>query len=270
MWPTIRVQVARYTVLWMLVNSSGATTSLVALLDSRRIFLAADVHGEKYDPASTSGEENECKIIPLGNAAFALTGNMDYVRHRADDPVASWDSRSDVREAYSEQSGNIVATAAAWASRAKHHYSSFYSANPVRVKQLAMANDQNALLLGMFVWFRSHQAMLLMEQVYLDENQSPPILDRQVVLPMRKLPYTSNAITHELIEGHSARTSTADAAWQKKMRSIPVSERVFKRMEFVIQETAKYDKTVGTRVNVLEVFPHGNPRWIQTFTCPVN
>lgn len=270
MCATATVRVARCAVVLMLVNCSAAATSIVALVDSNRILFAADTHGDKLDPASASSDESECKIVPLGNAAFALTGNMDYVRHQPDDPVASWDSRSDAREAYTAQSGDLIATAADWASRAKRHYLAFYFANPARVKQLAKANDQNILLIGMIVGFRSNKAMLIMQMVYLDEHQASPILDKQVVLPVRKLPYTSNAITQDLIEGHSARTKTADAAWLTKMRSIPPSSRAFRRIEFLIQETAKYDKAVGTRVNVLEVFPHQNPRWIQDFTCRAN
>jgi hypothetical protein len=267
---TVQVARARCAVVLVLLNCPAVATSIVALLDSGRILFAADTHGDKLDPASKRSDETECKIVPLGNAAFALTGNMDYVRNQPDDPIASWDSRSDAREAYALQSGDLIATAADWASRAKRHYLSFYFANRVRVAQLAKANDQNILLVGMFVGFRGGEATLIMEIVYLDEHQSAQILDKHVVLPARTLPYTSNAITQDLIEGHSARTKTSAAAWLTKVRSIPPANRAFRRIEFLIQETAKYDKAVGARVNVVEIFPDKNPRWIQNFTCRAN
>ena len=267
MWPTVPVRVTGCAVLLLLLNGSVGATSIVAQVDPDRILFAADTHGDKLDPDSKSSNETECKIVPLGNAAFALTGNMDYVRHQLNDPIASWDSRSDAREAYTEQSGDLVATANDWATRAKRHYSSFYLANPARVKQLAKANDQNILLVGMFVGFQGGKALLLFEFVYLDEHGLQPILRKQLVLPARKLPYSSNGITQDLIDGHSERAKSAEAAWLKKSSSIPFSTRAFRRLEFVIQVTAKYDETVGTRVNVLEIFPHEGPRWLQNFTC---
>src|SRR6266545_3081987 len=140
---------------------------------------------------------------------------------------------------------------------------SFYLANPARVKQLAKANDQNVLLVGMFAGFQGDKAHLLVESIYLDELGLQPILHKQLVLPARKLPFSSNGITRDLIEGHSARAKSADAVWRKMSSSIPVSIRAFRQVEFVIQATAKYDQTVGTRVNVLEVSPHKNPHWLQ-------
>ena len=255
-------------VLLLLLNGSVGATSIVAQVDPDRILFAADTHGDKLDPDSKSSNETECKIVPLANAAFALTGNIDYVHHQLNDPVVSWDSRSDAREAYADHNGDLVATANDWASRAKRHYFSFYLANPTRVKELAQANDQNILLLGMFVGFQGGKALLLLEFVYLDEHGLQPILHKELLLPARKLPYSSNGITQELIDGHSARSKSAEAAWLKKSSSVPLSMRAFRRVEFVIQVTAKYEKTVGTRVNVLEVFPHKDPRWLQNFTCP--
>ena len=51
------------------------------------------------------------------------------------------------------------------------------------------------------------------------------------------------------------------------MNSISPPEVPFRRIEFMIQETSKYDKSVGTRVNVLEVLPDKRPHWLQNFTC---
>jgi hypothetical protein len=135
---------------------------------------------------------------------------------------------------------------------------------------LAKANTQNVLLVGIFAGFSGGQATLIMQMVFLVEKQLTPILDKQVALPPRELPYTSNAITQDLIEGHSERTTAADAAWLEKTKSIPASERQLRRLEFVIQETSKYDRAVGTHVNILRVSPDQNPTWLQDSTCPAN
>lgn len=267
MWPTMGARVTGCAVLLFLLSGSVGATSIVVQLDPDRILIAADTHGYKLGPDLKSTNETECKIVPFNNAAFALAGIADYVRDQLNDPVASWNSYSDARESYTEQSGDLGAAANGWATRAKRHYSSFYLANPARVKQLAKANDQNVLVVGMFVGFQGDKAQLLVESIYLDELGIQPILHKQLVLPARELPYSSNGITQDLIEGHSARAKSADEVWRNMSRSIPVSMRAFRHVEFVIQATAKYDKTVGTRVNVLEVSPRKNPHWLQNFTC---
>jgi hypothetical protein len=263
----MRVRITACAFLLLLLNGSADATSIVVQVDPDRILLAADTRGTKLNIGSQSVHETECKIVPLGNVAFALTGNEDYARNRADDPVVSWDSRSDAREAYAEHRGDLIATVDDWATRAKRHYSSFYFYSPTRVTQLAQANNQNVLLVGLFSGFQGGKAMLVMRIVYLDEHSLPPILDRQLVLPARKSPYSSNEITQDLIEGHSEKTKAANAAWLKKSRSVPLPSRAFRRVEFLVQFTANYDETVGTRVNVLEIFQRKNPRWLQNFTC---
>ena len=132
---------------------------------------------------------------------------------------------------------------------------------------MAQVNNQNILLVGLFSGFQEGKAILLIRIVYLDEHGLQPILDKQIVQSARELPYTSNGITQDLIEGHSQRTEAANAAWLKKSRSIPVSSRALRRVEFLVQFTANYDETVGTRVDVLEIFQNKKPRWLQNFTC---
>jgi hypothetical protein len=269
MWLKVNVRIASSVALILLLSAPASSTSIVVQLDSTRILFAADTHGDKLDPGSQASDEAECKIVPLGHAAFALTGNMDYVRNRLDDMVASWDSRVDAREAYAAHNGDLPATVGDWSERAKRHYTSFYRANPARVAQLAKANTQNVLLVGLFVGFQGGQSTLIMQTVYLDESQFlTPILDRQIVLSARDVPYTSNGITQELIEGNSERASASQSTWAAKSKSVPASEQKQRRVEFFIQETSKYDRAVGTHVNILAVSPDMEQRWLQNSTCP--
>jgi hypothetical protein len=242
-------------------------TSIVVQIESSRILIAADTRGAKLNIGSKAFEETECKIVLLGNAAFAVTGNVDYVRNSLSDSMASWDARTDARDAFAAQHGDLLATANDWASRGKQHFMSFYFSNPSRLKQLAQANDQNILLAGFFSGFQDGEARVLVRFIYLDENSLSPILDKQVVLPQRESPYSSHGLTQELIDGHSERAQAANAEWLKKSASIPPSSQVFRRIEFFIQATSNYDDGVGTQVNVLEISPHENPRWLQNSTC---
>ncbi len=265
----MKAQIAGPVAATLLLSAPAFGTSIVVQLDSTRILFAADTHGDKLDPGSQASDETECKIVPLGHAAFALTGNMDYVRNRLDDMVASWDSRVDAREAYASHNGDLRATVGDWSERAKRHYTSFYRANSARVAQLAKANTQNVLLVGLFVGFQGGQSTLIMQTVYLDETQLlTPILDKQVVLSARDVPYTSNGITQELIEGNSERATASQSAWAAKSKSVLASEQKQRRVEFFIQETSKYDRAVGAHVNILAVAPDTEQRWLQNSTCP--
>src|SRR5271167_40306 len=74
----------------LLLSKSADATSVVVQLGPNRIVLAADTRGTKLNRGSTSVEDAECKIVPLGNAAFAVTGNEDYVPNQQNDQIASW------------------------------------------------------------------------------------------------------------------------------------------------------------------------------------
>ena len=268
MGPMIGIRAAGYLVLLLLWTGSAGATSIVVKLDADQILIAADAHGIKMGPHSRATNETECKIVRFQDAGFAVTGIADYVPSQSKDPVKSWDAYSDAREAYQEQGRDLFAAADDWANRATLHYASFYHANAARVRGLAQANDQNVLLVGMFAGFRGDKAWLVVETISLDDYaSSASIFHRQLVFSARELPYSSNRTTEDLIEGRSQRAKAVQAAWVKMSGSIPVSMQRFRRLEFLIQATAEFDKTVGTRVNVLEIRPHSDSHWRQNFTC---
>jgi hypothetical protein len=265
----MRTRIPRFLALVLLSVGSVDATSIVVQLSPNRILVAADTRAGK----STNGgpkffEDTQCKIAPLGNvAAFAHTGDAGYISGPSDS-VASWDSLSDANEAYAQEGGNLIATGDNWAARAKRHFASFYSANPERLKQIAHAGTNNILLSALFSGYQDGKPILAIYNVYLDEGGSTPVLDRHRVFYARELPYTSHAVTEELIEGHSERTEAANAAWLEKLKSIPPSEVYFRRIEFLIQFTANYDEAVGKQVNVLEISPDKKPTWRLNPACP--
>jgi hypothetical protein len=263
---TLRL-LARVLVSGFLCHAALAT-SVVVQLEKNQIIFAADTRGNKLDPGSQATDETECKIVPLEDMAFALTGNMDYLSHDPFDSVASWDSREDGRMAFADHKTDLFAMIQEWSDHAKDHYETFYRAAPRRVAQLAAANTQNVLLAGLFAGFHNGVSTLILQIVFLNEAGLPHIRDSQVILPLRDLPYTSNAITQELIEGHTERTTAADSQWRRILPSIPLAMRNLRRPEFLIQETGKYDITVGQRVDILKISPHKRPQWLQNSTCP--
>lgn len=242
-------------------------TSVIVHVDDKHITIAADDLATRMF-SRNSGPYAACKIVPLGQGAFAVAGNIDYRRNNAGDTLEDWDARADARTAFLHHLGDLRATAAEWAGRAASHYSLFLSAQPRRVRELAAANGQHVLVLGTFAgWDRRNEAVVMFKWVYLDLSTTPAIKIRSFILPSRSLPYTTNATTQDLIEGNSLRSTQVLTDWQLASENFPSPERGWRWLEYLIQSTSDYDHTVGREVNVLDLTPHENAYWLQNYSC---
>jgi hypothetical protein len=242
-------------------------TSVVVHVNEKHITIAADDLATRMF-TSNSGPYAACKIVPLGQAAFAVAGNIDYRRVDSTDSLSDWDARADARTAFLHHVGDLHAAAAEWASRAASHYAAFWSAQPGRVRELAAANRQHVLVLGTFAgWDRRTEAVVIFEWVYLEPAASPAVKIRTFVLPSRTLPYTTNATTQDLIEGNSVRSTQTFSDWQLASGNFPSPERGWRWLEYLIQTTSDYDHTVGREVNILDLTPHERANWLQNYSC---
>jgi hypothetical protein len=256
-----------HCVMLVILAMGAYATSVIVHVDDKHITIAADDLATRMF-TSNSGPYAACKIVPLGQAAFAVAGNIDYKRNDPADTLSDWDARADARTAFLHHVGDLRATAAEWASRAALHYSLFLSAQPMRVRELARANRQRLLVLGTFAgWDRQNEAIVLFEWIYLDLSGTPAVRIRSFVLPSRTLPYTTNATTQDLIEGNSVRSTHTLSDWQLASENFPSPERGWRWLEFLIQTTSDYDRTVGREVNVLDLTPHENASWVQNYSC---
>jgi hypothetical protein len=250
----------------MAANPAFAT-SVVVHVDEKHITIAADDLATRMF-TSDAGPYAACKIVPLGQAAFAVAGNIDYRKNDPADTLSDWDARADARTAFLHHIGDLGASAAEWANRAASHYSSFLSVQPARVRELAAANRQHVLVLGTFAgWDRQNEAIVIFKWVYLDLSSTPAIKIRSFVLPSRTLPYTTNATTQDLIEGNSVRSTQLLTNWELASETFPSPERGWRWLEFLIQSTSDYDHTVGREVNVLDLTPHERANWLQNYSC---
>jgi hypothetical protein len=77
--------------------SLAHATSIVALIESNRVLLAADSRTMPGD-FTTSQKEDTCKIIRFSNAAFADSG-ISSTAHKDDTSIA-WDAQSLARTVY--------------------------------------------------------------------------------------------------------------------------------------------------------------------------
>lgn len=257
---------AAFAVLLLSVVGSSAT-SVVVRAESDQIFIAADTLASRRFTAA-SGPYDTCKIVALGNTAFAVAGNIDYRPTEASDRIPTWDARIDARQVLEAHPGDLNAAADEWAYRATAHYAAFYAADAARVRELAHANSQHVLVLGTFTgWEGNARPTVIFEWVYLDSSKSAGVATRKFVLPSRARPYTTNALTQELIEGGSPRTLKAESDWRLVSEKFPLADRSWRWLEFLIESTAEYDPTVGQHVNILELGSDGTSHWLQDYGC---
>jgi hypothetical protein len=266
-WRVAATLICSCVILFFLAVGSAYATSVVVHVDDKHITIAADDLATRMF-TSNSGPYAACKIVPLGQAAFAVAGNIDYKKNDPSDTLEDWDARADARTAFLHHVGDLRATAAEWATRAAVHYSLFLLAQPARVRELAAANRQHVLVLETFAgWDRRNEAVVMFEWIYLDLSSTSAIKSRSFVLPARTLPYTTNATTQDLIEGNSVRSTQVLTDWQLASETFPSPERGWRWLEFLIQSTSDYDHTVGREVNVLDLTPHENANWLQNCSC---
>ncbi len=258
-------------VLFELSPQAHATT-IVAKLEEQRIILAADTRDDRLEANSGSGRhafnDDGCKILPLGPMAAAIAGDRDYIPNNPSDPVRRWDALSDARTASLIHGNSLADVANDWAKRSQLHYQAFFAVAPRRVEELASINSQNVLVMAFFVGWNEHLPLLLWEKVYLDEASPDIVRVSEQSLPERATPYTTNAITQELIEGYSLRTKATATEWNTVRVTIPQLDLDWRQVEFFVKATSKYEESVGPKVNILQIEAGGQAEWIQNLTCP--
>lgn len=250
------------------IFSHAQATSIVVKLEKDKIILAGDSRLGRLDGGSPQNgfRDDGCKIFPLGRSAVGISGNLDYKRTDVSDQLSDWDALSDAKTAYERYDKNLQAMADEWARRGALHYNNFYALAPKRVRMLASENPSRVLLNAFFVgWLDSNAPVIIWKKIYIEENSFPVVRSNSQRLYYRELPYTTHETTQQLIEGNQA-TVVANK-WKSESMKILESERDWRWLEFLIKTTHAYDRSVGERVNVLEIYFDRQAKWLQNLTC---
>jgi hypothetical protein len=239
-------------------------TSIVALVEANRILLAADsrVSGEIADDKL---RDKACKIVVMNDDAFANNG-FSRIRDLGDNSIV-WDGPALGREAYLNHNGNVLDAANEWAERSFAFFTSFLS-NAAAVDRTPPGNLADYDVAGF-----SHnpdRPQLVIASIGFDPTGEPGRRTQRLVVspPPRTEPYSSNPVTRELIAGQTERAKATLATWQLKVTKIKRSDQDRRFLEYLIQQTAKYDDTVNDTVNVLQITANQKPLWLQHPTCP--
>lgn len=252
------------------LQAANATT-IVVKIEAGQIIIAADSRQNRIsadsNPSQKAYSDRGCKLVALGGIGVGIAGNMDYKREVSSDLISDWTASGDAQVAHALHKDDVRALAREWANRAASHYTVFYEAAPLRVKQLASVNSERVLVDAFFAGWEGDTPLLIWEKIVLDDTNFPKIVVREQILPRRDLAYTTNAITQELIEGNSDRMRNAVAEWTAMKEKVPKQEAAWRQLEYIVEKTGEYDNSVGGPVNILRI-PLGSPVvWIQNATC---
>ncbi len=249
----------------------GATT---VILDVRanKIIVVADSRAVDTNLNSKTVRDDKCKIVVLGNEiAFAETGQEGYTPAGVRDPVPGWHGTVEAINAYNGTPDHeIDAVAKTWAIQVTDNFQRFYGFAPQRVRGLTV---QGVLMEGLFSGTnREGKVQLYLARVALDdtlqtrEGASIPIGYSVDLLPPKDRPYTTNAVTQELLDNKTERAKKSANLWTKTSIDIPLADRRLRWLEFLAEETSKYDPEVHAPINAVEIRPK-LAFWLQNKTC---
>ena len=246
-------------------------TTLVVRLEKDRIILASDTRLGSLHPGPLIPQQmhhdDGCKELALGSVGFAASGMLDYKKNVPTDLVQDWSAFSDAIESHRKYGDDLRLMAKDWERQSILHYELFYRFDPERVKQLASVNSDNVLEVAFFAGWDKRDPVLIMVSVYIDVNAPEVFRAREQVLPARDLPYTSSALTQELIEGNTPRTLAVATAWKALSATLPRDEVDWRQTEFYIKSTADYDTSVSQIANIISIPVGGQATWLRNKTC---
>jgi hypothetical protein len=151
-----------------------------------------------------------------------------------------------------------------WASRVKKFFDVFYVHQPARVQEMAALSSDGILVSGYFAGWYNQRPELVEVAVILSGGQITSVSN---IKSESSAPYTTNAITRELIAGASERARVVTKKWNARSSKIPMRERDWRMAAFYVRATSEYDQSVGDqKPDVLEVKSSG-VRWVQNTAC---
>jgi hypothetical protein len=253
--------------------SHVSATSIVVAFKSDRIIVLADSRAGMTNRNGNTIRDDMCKFVVLGDQyAFAETGREGYTRDNPLDTAPEWNGRTEaIKASRASPDGDLYHVVLTWAIQVANNFQLFYLADEQRVRGLAV---QGGLLLeGIFVGKDNTGSLkVYVAKIALDDTlrvrEGAPVPIGYAIdpLPPRDEPYSTEGVTQELLDGKTDRAKEAEILWSQKARHIPRGKREFLRLEFLIEQTGKYDGDVHAPINALQV-TRESVVWLQNITC---
>jgi hypothetical protein len=255
-------------VLLLVFVSQAHSTTIIFRRDGSNILVAADTRASLTTGDARFGydvTDRTCKIIPLPNVVFAITGDIDYHKGSVGD-LDNWSALDDAKVASKTYGDKSKMVADDWALRSISHYQAFYKIAPQRVADLAK-DHSHILELGQFFYWKDGIPQVLVKIIEFNPDQPSPVFSEERVVTITDRELSTNNNTQELIDGKTPIAQKAFVEWEKYAKKLTPGRRVWKHLQFLIEETSKIDKTVSPESNILRIPDRGASKWILTSGC---
>jgi hypothetical protein len=256
---------------------SSDATSIVIAFQKNKIILVADSRASEMNLLGSTVRDDKCKLVILGKRfAFAETGQEGYTKTAVNDPVPDWHGTSEAVKAYnSVVDHDVHEIARTWAIQVSNYFQLFFIAAPQRVRSLTNQEKLNGtLLVGIFVgtdangFLKAYIARIALDDGLLlrEPGAQVPIGYSIDELGPREEPYSTEAVTQELLDGKTERAKKVANDWAKESIHFPKDNRELRHLEFLIEQTGDYDESVHGPINALSV-SMSMANWLQNNTC---
>jgi hypothetical protein len=280
-WHNVKDRAERYAmhsrffcavVLFALVQQAHCT-SIIFRRDGSSILVAADTRATLSTGNIVGGvgrfrynvTDSTCKIIPLTNVVFAITGDVDYHKGGLGD-LDNWSAVDDAKVASKTHGDDLKMVADDWALRSVSHYQAFYQTDPQRVADL-VKDHSHILELGQFFYWKDGIPQVLVKIIEFNPDQASPVFSEERVVTITDRELSTNNDTQELIDDKTPTAQKVSVEWAKYAEKLTPGRRVWKHLQFLIKETSKIDKSVSPESNIVRLPTIGTPKWILASGC---
>lgn len=261
-------QIARTLILVVVLAglpSPALATSVIIDKQPNQVVIVADSLGTHNRPDEPDTPECVCKLIKLGgNSVFAAVGSSGYAPTQ-DDPIPKWNPYSEAQRTFADNpDGDIRMNADRWGAATNRFFSLFYNFNRERVR--GFAGPDGVLVVGVFVG-KTKAGDLTVYLVFVEIHEDAAFAPIKTIAGSPKYDLQAlNVVTQELLDNKTPRAKRGSVEWHKRTKSIPTSEQRLRWLEFLIQETSKYDKHVGFSTSAIAV-SKTSVKWLHKCTC---
>jgi len=238
-----------------LTIAPAQATSVVFRVDGKRILIAADNRNGEID--------NACKIRKVGRTIVSFSGTVAHSRGRTD-----WDALGDAHTAMAKFGDNPGQLGTGWAATTGKNIATYAARiGPGSAMQELTSFRGNMVCEALFFGWAFGLPSSRFEGLTLNPDGHVTISGYDVP-PSGGIERSLNDISQELIDCKTKRAKDTARRWTAASVKLPKSERVWRHLQFIIQETSKYDQSVSRDSDVIEVLPSGAAVWLSRSLCP--
>lgn len=255
---------ASCSALLLFAPSLSKATTLIVRIEKNRILIAADNRqgGSIFGRNVTT--DDACKIRVLGNSTFAIGGDVGHEHRENGRRIVDWDSLADALAAFRSSGGNPGRFADEWGKLVASQVARYAQAHPNTIYSELHEMHGGIIAGGMFAYWTFGTPTVRFESIWLRQGE---IVSGNAPLTRLDTDQSTNAVTEELIQRKSPRAKEAAREWNLLSRKYPADQASWRQIQFLIDKTSKFDKSVSQTSDVIEMRSNGKVLWLSRSAC---